>query len=121
VLLPRSDRARPELPDALRHRGYRVTEVIAYRTVTLPVPAETARALATGGLDAVLLTSPSTAAAVAEVPVAAGVIVVAIGASTAAAARDAGLAVTATATQPSAPGLVEALAGAAVTDTPPRT
>ena len=120
VLLPRSDRARPELPDALRHRGYRVTEVIAYRTITLPVPAETARALATGSLDAVLLTSPSTAAAVADVPVAPGVIVVAIGASTTAAARDAGLAVTATATQPSAPGLVEALAGAAVTDSSSR-
>jgi uroporphyrinogen-III synthase len=32
ILLPRSERARPELPDALKAGGAEVTEVVAYRT-----------------------------------------------------------------------------------------
>ena len=120
VLLPRSDRALPELPDALRRKGYRIRETVAYRTVTLPVPAAVARDLVTGRIRAVLLTSPSTAGALTDVPIAPDVVLVAIGASTAAAARDAGLVVAVTATQPSAAGLVDALTRVSVTDTPAR-
>ena len=32
VLLPRSERARPDLPDALKAVGAEVTEVVAYHT-----------------------------------------------------------------------------------------
>jgi uroporphyrinogen-III synthase len=34
VLLPRSDRANPDLPESLRRMGARVTEVVAYRTIS---------------------------------------------------------------------------------------
>jgi uroporphyrinogen-III synthase len=115
VLLPRSDHALLALPDALRRKGYRVRQVVAYRTVPLPAPATVAGELAAGQIRSVLLTSPSTAAALAEVPIASGTVVIAIGTSTAAAARRFGLAVTATASQPSAAGLVDALIRASVT------
>jgi uroporphyrinogen-III synthase len=59
VLLPRSDRANPDLPAALQRYGAQVTEVVAYRTLR---PAETDQ----GGLekivgqaDAILFFSPS--------------------------------------------------------------
>lgn len=60
VFLPRSDRANPDLPKALRALNAKVTEVIAYRT--LP-PSDTDRQRATQTLaqnaDAVLFFSPS--------------------------------------------------------------
>lgn len=60
VLLPRSDRAKPDLPNALRHRGAEVTEVIAYRTLK---PAESDQTkfdeIANGEADAILFFSPS--------------------------------------------------------------
>jgi len=60
VLLPRSDRANPDLPAALRRYGAQVTEVIAYRTVK---PADVNRSalaeIAFGKIDALLFFSSS--------------------------------------------------------------
>jgi uroporphyrinogen-III synthase len=60
VLLPRSDRANPDLPAALKGHGAQVTEVIAYRTLR---PAEVdqgaLKKIAEGQADAVLFFSPS--------------------------------------------------------------
>jgi uroporphyrinogen III methyltransferase / synthase len=60
VLLPRSDRANPDLPSALRRMGAEVTEVVAYRTVR---PSDGDQDLvarvAKGDADAILFFSPS--------------------------------------------------------------
>lgn len=60
ILLPRSDRANPDLPAALKRFGADVTEVIAYRTVT---PADVNRSalgeVAFGKIDALLFFSPT--------------------------------------------------------------
>ena len=60
VLLPRSDRANPDLPAALKRYGAQVTEVIAYRTVR---PTESDRdslkKIVAGETDAILFFSPS--------------------------------------------------------------
>jgi uroporphyrinogen-III synthase len=60
VLLPRSDRASPDLPSALQKLGAHVTEVIAYRTVR-PTDADQERLarVARGEADAILFFSPS--------------------------------------------------------------
>nr|WP_240189059.1 uroporphyrinogen-III synthase [Nakamurella flavida] len=109
VLLPRSALAADDLPEALRGRGWTVTEVDAYRTTVHPVPDRIAADLRSGDLGAVLLTSTSTATALAATPLAAGVIVVAIGAATAQAAVAAGLTVHRIAERPSDTGLLDAL------------
>ena len=60
VFLPRSDRANPELIDALSRHGAKVTALVAYKTV--PPDADTQRAQQTlleHGADAVLFFSPS--------------------------------------------------------------
>jgi uroporphyrinogen III methyltransferase/synthase len=60
VFLPRSDRANPDLPIALKRYGAQVAEVIAYRTLR---PAEVDRGnlnnIVQGETDAVLFFSPS--------------------------------------------------------------
>ena len=60
VFLPRSDRANPDLPAALRKLGTKLTEVIAYRTIP---PADTNQsrinAVIDGEADAMLFFSPS--------------------------------------------------------------
>jgi uroporphyrinogen-III synthase len=60
VLLPRSDRANPDLPSALRNFGAEVTEVIAYRTLR-PSDADQEKLarVARGEADAILFFSPS--------------------------------------------------------------
>jgi uroporphyrinogen-III synthase len=60
VLLPRSDRASPDLPLALQKLGAEVTEVIAYRTLR-PTDADQERLarVARGEADAILFFSPS--------------------------------------------------------------
>jgi uroporphyrinogen-III synthase len=60
VLLPRSDRANPELPAALRRHGAQVTEVIAYRNL-IPgaVDKQNLGKIAAGEADAILFFSPS--------------------------------------------------------------
>jgi uroporphyrinogen-III synthase len=60
VFLPRSDRANPDLPEALRRFGVEVTEVIAYRTVRPADPDPiTLAQLSNGEAEAVLFFSPS--------------------------------------------------------------
>jgi uroporphyrinogen-III synthase len=60
VLLPRSDRANPDLPAALKAHGAHVTEVVAYRTLQ---PSEVdllhLSRISTGEADAILFFSPS--------------------------------------------------------------
>jgi len=61
VLLPRADIATDTLLAGLKHLGWQVDDVTAYRTVrAAPPPAETREALKGGGFDAVLFTSSST-------------------------------------------------------------
>ena len=60
VFLPRSDRANPDLPPALKRHGAQVTEVIAYRTLRpTDVDQRNLGQIADGGADAVLFFSPS--------------------------------------------------------------
>jgi uroporphyrinogen-III synthase len=62
VVLARADAATPDLAEALRARGAIVEEVIAYRTIEGPPSAVPAlKAALLGGLDAISLTSGSTA------------------------------------------------------------
>ena len=60
VFLPRSDRANPDLPAALRKLGAKVTEVIAYRTIA-PDDTNQSRvnAVVDREADAILFFSPS--------------------------------------------------------------
>jgi uroporphyrinogen-III synthase len=60
VLLPRSDRANPDLVEMLRKTGARVTDVIAYRT-SLPddFGKSGSPVFTRGGADAILFFSPS--------------------------------------------------------------
>jgi uroporphyrinogen III methyltransferase / synthase len=60
IFLPRSDRANPDLPPALKRYGAQVTEVIAYRTLR-PAGADQKNLgqIAEGAADAVLFFSPS--------------------------------------------------------------
>jgi uroporphyrinogen III methyltransferase/synthase len=60
VLLPRSDRANPDLPPALKLRGAQVTEVIAYRTLRpTEIDQRKLQQIADGEADAILFFSPS--------------------------------------------------------------
>ena len=60
VLLPRSDKANPDLPTALRRYGAEVTEVVAYRTVKpTDVDRSTLGIIAFGETHAILFFSPS--------------------------------------------------------------
>ena len=58
VLLPRSDRANPELVDKLRHLRAKVTEICAYKT-TRAEKSDADATTVTGEADAVLFFSPS--------------------------------------------------------------
>ena len=60
VLLPRSDRANPDLPPALKLRGAEVTEVVAYRTLRpTEIDQRKLQQIADGEADAILFFSPS--------------------------------------------------------------
>jgi uroporphyrinogen-III synthase len=60
LLLPRSDRANPDLPEALKLEGAIVTEVVAYRTVKPHNLDESVLAsILSGEADALLFYSPS--------------------------------------------------------------
>jgi uroporphyrinogen-III synthase len=60
VLLPRSDRANPDLPAALKQQGGMVTEVVAYRTVRpQKLNQSVLTAILSGETDAILFYSPS--------------------------------------------------------------
>jgi uroporphyrinogen III methyltransferase/synthase len=60
VLLPRSDRANPDLPAALKRHGALVTEVVAYRTLQpTDVDKQNLGRIVTREADAILFFSPS--------------------------------------------------------------
>jgi uroporphyrinogen III methyltransferase/synthase len=59
VLLPRSDRANPELVKTLRRLGAQVTEIIAYRTIRPEGDLVATEKIVQEGADAVLFFSPS--------------------------------------------------------------
>lgn len=60
VVLPRSDRANPDLPEVLKRHGAQVTEVVAYKTVT-PGKADRERvnSCCKDDVDGILFFSPS--------------------------------------------------------------
>ena len=112
MLLPVSALADPVLADGLRRAGWEVDQVAAYTTVTADacdLPPDLERTWATGGVDAVVLTAPSTTRAVLELldpPQGTGL--VAIGTTTAAATRKLGLTVAAVAPSPTPEGVLQA-------------
>jgi uroporphyrinogen-III synthase len=109
VLLPQSEIASAALREALEAKGFQTETVVAYRTLPCVLP-ETVRAdLACGAFDAVLLTSPSTAKALAGTALADGTVLGAIGDSTARAATDVGLHIAFTATDPTDSALIAGL------------
>jgi uroporphyrinogen-III synthase len=60
VFLPRSDRANPDLLEALNRRGWQVTPVVTYKTVSPNSDSpETQESLLRGDADAILFFSPS--------------------------------------------------------------
>ncbi|HUK53040.1 MAG TPA: uroporphyrinogen-III synthase [Candidatus Binatia bacterium] len=119
VLLPRSDRARPDLPRALAADGARVTDVVAYRTIAAGPEGEAAlEQIRNGGIQVVTLASPSAferladqlgAATLAALTASGALALAAIGPVTAAAIRQAGLPVAIVPSKPGAGDLVQAL------------
>jgi uroporphyrinogen III methyltransferase / synthase len=117
VLLPRSDRANPDLPSALQAFGAQVTEVVAYRSLR-PTHADQEKLarVARGEADAILFFSPSAVQNFVElsggkqlVTLQHRVAMTAIGPVTAAALRDAGVQRIVQAREPSAPAVLQAL------------
>jgi uroporphyrinogen-III synthase len=109
VLVPRAEVVAGALGPALREKGWTVDEVVAYRTEAAapdPGAAEAARTA-----DAVTFASSSAVAAAVTALGADGLpaVVVTIGPTTSAAARDAGLTVAAEAHPSSLDGLVDAV------------
>jgi len=124
VLFPRGDLARGTLAAGLRARGADVDDPIAYRT--LPVAAEEVEPavrerVARGEIDAATFASPSSLRHLARAlggtlaPLA-GARVVCVGGTTAAAARELGIAVDAVAEDALVAGLVAAVAAAVDAD-----
>ena len=115
VLVPQGDLADDTVIDGLGALGWEPHGVRAYRTVPAPDPDPRVVSLLTaGGIDAVVLTSGSTARRLVEVfgnppP---STIVCCIGPRTAEVARECGLAVTVVATTPSYEGIMDALSTA---------
>ena len=113
VLLPASALADPALAEGLRRAGWEVEQVAAYTTVTADahdLPPNLEDRWATGGVDAVVLTAPSSTRAVLDLlgPPPRGTGLVAIGATTAAATRGLGLTVAAVAPSPTPEGVLQA-------------
>lgn len=124
VLLPASALADPALAEGLRRAGWEVEQVSAYTTVTADahdLPPDLEHRWATGGVDAVVLTAPSTTRAVLELlgPPPQGTGLVAIGATTAAATRELGLTVAAVAPSPTPEGVLQATVDATRATTGP--
>ena len=112
VLVARGDLAAPTLVAGLREAGVEVHDVVVYRTVPAPAPPAAVREdWAAGRIDAVLLTSPSTAHAVLDRlgPPPAGTTVACLGPTTAQAARELGLHVDVLSPTTTLPALVAAL------------
>ena len=122
VLLPRGDLADDALPSALRERGLQPTPIVTYRTMGAPGLDVRAREALEGGVDAVVLTSPSTVRNLVHALDGGaerlrGVAVISAGPTTTRAAEAEGLAVSAEAAAHTASGIVDAMtARAAGTD-----
>jgi uroporphyrinogen-III synthase len=109
VLLALAENAGDTLERSLQAAGARCTRLDVYRTVPAP-PAEPRRPLSQLRVDNVVLASPTAVTGfVNSVDVDAAVRVITIGPSTTAAARRAGLTVTAEAREPSFEGILEAM------------
>ena len=110
VLLPHGNLARPALADRLRDRGWSVRTAVAYRTTPVPPPPRVVTSWQRGDYAGVILTSSSVArqlvATLGQPP--RDMKICCIGQTTAATARELGLAVT-VAEDPSPGGLVRAL------------
>ena len=115
VLLLVSDLARPALADGLRAMGADVTSVTAYRTVPVEqIAVDALSRLKTGDPVAVFLSSPSAVASLAsmlgaDITLLTAAFGIAIGETTAAAMRDAGMPVHAVAATPTPAGMIAAL------------
>jgi uroporphyrinogen-III synthase len=109
VLFPCGDRRREELPSVLRSSGVRVDDVVCYRTV-MADPSEARAAAAEGAL--VVVASPSVIELLDRgCPGTQRPSLIAVGPTTATAARDAGWTPAAVADQPTASGVLEAIIG----------
>ena len=115
VWFPAAEGARDTLAEALRAAGAAVIVQAIYRSAMPEAAAGRVRAALAAGVDAITLTSGSTARHLAAVlegsPLPSDVRIVCIGDRTAAEAITAGVPVHAVATEPSAEGLLEALTG----------
>jgi len=122
ILLPRSNLASSDLPDALRRLGAQVTEVIAYRTFAAEPAGEGQNQFSSGNLEAILFFSPSAVRNFLNWDEGKGgqvlrsisdlsrkTAVVAVGPVTAAALRDAGLRNIVQAQNTTVPAVIEAL------------
>jgi len=117
VFLPRSDRANPDLPPALKRHGALVTEVIAYRTLRpTAIDERNLRQIGDGTADAVLFFSPSAVQHFAELfggeqlrALQDKLAITAVGPVTANALREAGVQRTVLAGDTTATAVVEAL------------
>ncbi|MEM8707368.1 MAG: GNAT family N-acetyltransferase [Actinomycetota bacterium] len=109
VVLARAEIARETLPIHLRMMGWNVDEVVAYRTVAVPV--DDAGRAACADADAVAFTSGSTVRSLLDAVGVDGLppVVVSIGPATSAVAAEAGVTVDVEADPHTIPGLVEAL------------
>ena len=117
VLLARAEAAGEDLPAILRRRGAEVDDLDAYRTVEGPPESrDPLEAALESGLDAAIFTSGSTARGFVRLAgsadALADAVIVVIGPSTAAAAREAGFEPDAIAGEPTPDGLVAALEAA---------
>ncbi|WP_243061646.1 uroporphyrinogen-III synthase [Humibacter sp. RRB41] len=113
VLTLRSEIAKPTLTEGLARLGHDVQSVVAYRTVGVPIAANVIGDVASGRINAILVTSGSVAEQVQQQlgPVPSSTLVAAIGPRTARDARAAGLRVDAIAVDRTAESLVDTVAG----------
>ena len=117
VLLPRSDRARPDLPQALTSIGATVVDVVAYRTLPAGVgEGATLERIRRAEVDVIALASPSAFHHLSEElgeermqELSGRIALAAIGPVTAKAIRDAGLPVAIEAGESTVPGLIRAI------------
>ena len=113
VLLPRGNLADDALPQALAEHDLAPTPVIVYRTLPGPSLAERASAAIERGIDAIILTSPSTARNLVgalgdDKATLDGIPIMSAGPTTSRGAEEAGLTVTAEAAEHTASGIVDA-------------
>jgi len=111
ILTLRSEIAKPVLTRRLSEAGHDVRSVVAYRTVGVPVTERIAHDVATGRINAILITSGSVAEQVRqqfpEIPDT--TVIAAIGPRTAKDARKVGLGVSAVAREQTVDGLITAV------------